>query len=79
MAINAPIQGTEADVIKMAMIKIHEELDVRMLFQVHDELVFEVKEDELAVIPKIQEIMEGIVDFDLTTEARVGDNWEEMK
>jgi len=79
MAINAPIQGTEADVIKMAMIKIHEELDVRMLFQVHDELVFEIKEDELAVIPKIQEIMEGIVDFDLTTEARVGDNWEEMK
>lgn len=79
MAINAPIQGTEADVIKMAMIKIHEELDVRMLFQVHDELVFEIKEDELAIIPKIQEIMEGIVDFDLTTEARVGDNWEEMK
>jgi DNA polymerase-1 len=79
MAINAPIQGTEADVIKMAMIKIAEELDVRMLFQVHDELVFEIKEDELAVVPKIQEIMEGIVDFDLTTEARVGDNWEEMK
>lgn len=79
MAINAPIQGTEADVIKMAMIKIHEELDVRMLFQVHDELVFEIKEDELSVVPKIQEIMEGIVDFDLTTEARVGDNWEEMK
>lgn len=79
MAINAPIQGTEADVIKMAMIKIAEELDVRMLFQVHDELVFEIKEDELAVIPKIQEIMEGIVDFDLTTEARVGENWEEMK
>lgn len=79
MAINAPIQGTEADVIKMAMIKIAEELDVRMLFQVHDELVFEIKEDELAIIPKIQEIMEGIVDFDLTTEARVGDNWEEMK
>lgn len=79
MAINAPIQGTEADVVKMAMIKIHEELDVRMLLQVHDELVFEIEEDKLSIIPTIQKIMESIVDFELSTEAKVGDNWADMQ
>lgn len=79
MAINAPIQGTEADVVKMAMIKIHEELDVRMLLQVHDELVFEIEDEKLSIIPKIQEIMEHIVDFELTTETKVGDNWADMQ
>ncbi len=79
MAINAPIQGTEADVVKLAMIKIHEELDVRMLLQVHDELVFEIEEEKLSVVPTIQKIMESIVDFELSTEAKVGDNWAEME
>lgn len=92
-AINAPIQGTEADVIKLAMVRIHEflearsqKLEARMLLQVHDELVFEVKEgSEDEIVPKLREIMESVISpqdasgIILTTEASVGKNWGEMK
>ena len=66
MAVNTPIQGTAADLLKQAMIRIHERLDkegfhTRMLLQVHDELVFEAPLYETArVIPMIREEMEGV-------------------
>jgi DNA polymerase-1 len=92
-AINAPIQGTEADVIKWAMVKISDwvkeeklEGEVRMLLQVHDELLFEIKEGKASeYVPKIREIMENIIDpkevygVKMTTEASVGNNWENLK
>ncbi len=93
MAINAPIQGTQADIIKIAMKKIdtfikesRKEDEVRMLLQVHDELVFEVKKGrEAEVVKKIKEIMEGVLDpsvsrgVPIVAEAHVGDNWGEME
>ncbi len=93
MAINAPIQGTEADIAKIAMIKIDEyiaanklEKDVKILMQVHDEIVCEVKEGMVEKIePHIKKIMESIIDpkeihgIVCTAEAKVGDNWGEMK
>ena len=93
MAINAPIQGTQADLIKLAMKEIsdwiekkkHSE-DVRMILQVHDELVFEVKDnlvDETA--KEFKKIMENVLPEEkkagvpIVAEANVGDNWGEMK
>lgn len=92
-AINAPIQGTEADVVKLAMVKIHEwiskeklEDDIRILLQVHDELVFEVKKGKSKdYLGKIQKIMESTIDpkevegIVLKTEGSVGENWGEME
>ncbi len=86
MAINAPIQGTAADIIKLAMIRLHralreQGLRTRMTLQVHDELVFEVPKDELArVAPLVREIMEGAFPLDapLKVDMKVGANWEEM-
>jgi DNA polymerase-1 len=92
MAINAPIQGTEADIIKLAMIKVEEYLttsalsSINLLLQVHDELVFEIPNDLVEKIsPKIKEIMENVVSLEKTknvvckVEYRVGDNWGEME
>ena len=93
MAINAPIQGTEADIIKLAMIEIDKFLDkkdlkndVRLLLQVHDELVFEIKEKLVpSVSPEIKRMMEGVIDTKKTagivmiTECSAGDNWVETK
>jgi DNA polymerase-1 len=93
MAINAPIQGTGADIVKLAMIKVEEYLKkenllgkVNLLLQVHDELVFEMPEDLVSKIaPKIEEIMQNVVDIEKTkgvvceVEYKVGDNWGEMK
>jgi DNA polymerase-1 len=85
IAFNTVIQGTAADIIKKAMIDIDEEmtrqrLSSRMLLQVHDELVFEVKAEELEVMKKlIKEKMEGVVEFKvpLTVEIGEGANWAE--
>ena len=85
-AINAPIQGAAADLIKRAMIRIHEEIKdkdfIRLLLQVHDELVFEVKaEHEEQVIALIRPIMEHAAEpfaklsVPLTVEYGVGANW----
>lgn len=81
-AINAPMQGTAADIIKMAMIEVdrtfHGRPDVKMIMQVHDELVFEVKEEELdSVSANVCQIMEGVVNLDvpLVVEAGSGINW----
>ena len=84
-AINAPMQGTAADLIKMAMIELHqrinrESLDAKIIMQVHDELVIEVHENQahdVSVLAK--ETMSNIfkLDVDLKVDADIGGNWEE--
>ena len=84
-AVNAPIQGTAADVIKLAMIKIYDELrsnsfDTKMILQVHDELVFDSPKGEVeAVKPLIQSAMENAVELKvpLIVEFGQGANWLE--
>ena len=84
-AINAPMQGTAADLIKLAMIAVQgwlesEKLATRMIMQVHDELVLEVPESELErVKAKVPELMSGVAKLDvpLVAEPGVGVNWEE--
>lgn len=84
-AINAPMQGTAADIIKRAMIEVHAwlastGLDAKMIMQVHDELVFEVKTEAVPELTaQIQRLMEGAAQLNvpLLVEVGVGDNWEE--
>ncbi|NVZ29173.1 DNA polymerase I [Pseudomonas gingeri] len=84
-AINAPMQGTAADIIKKAMVKVDDwltssGLDAKVILQVHDELVLEVREDLVAeVSEKIREHMSGAVQLDvpLLVEVGVGNNWDE--
>ena len=85
-AINAPMQGTAADIIKMAMIKVDDWIrknasdDVTMMMQVHDELVFEIKEDKVETyVSTITALMESAATLNvpLVVEAGVGDNWDE--
>ncbi|NIY49702.1 DNA polymerase I [Cedecea colo] len=84
-AINAPMQGTAADIIKRAMIAVDAWLEkdkprVKMIMQVHDELVFEVHKDDVeAVSGKIRELMEGSMKLDvpLLVEVGCGANWDE--
>jgi DNA polymerase-1 len=86
-AINSPIQGTAADIMKIAMIKIPPALAKaglhgRMLLQVHDELVIECPREELnEVAGLVQALMENAypLSIPLTTEARWGMNWDEMQ
>jgi len=85
-AINSPIQGTAADIIKLAMIQISEELQrrkmrTRMVLQVHDELIFEVPEDELAVRDTIRELMQNVVQLNvpLIVDLKQGRTWEQLK
>jgi DNA polymerase-1 len=87
MAINMPIQGTAADIIKIAMIRLPGRLRsaglrARMLLQVHDELVLEVPREEVdAVVPILRSTMEEALKLDvpLTVDIKVGDDWESMK
>jgi DNA polymerase I len=80
-AANAPIQGSSADIIKIAMIRLHEILKshrANLLLQVHDELVFEVHPDEWAVLePQIKTAMESAVELSvpLMVEMGIGKNW----
>ena len=84
-AINAPMQGTAADLIKLAMIAVHgwlrrEQLKTRLVMQVHDELVFEVPDDELATVRiEVPRLMSGVADLKvaLLAEVGVGSNWDE--
>ncbi|PZO43816.1 MAG: DNA polymerase I [Pseudanabaena frigida] len=84
-AVNAPIQGTSADIIKVAMLHIHELLQnyqARLLLQVHDELVFEVPPNEVAELqPKIKAAMESAVELSVKLEVDIhtGKNWMEAK
>jgi len=85
-AINAPIQGTAADIMKIAMLKIPSalkaaNLSAQMLLQVHDELVLECPKGELdKTVRVVKEVMESAyrLDIPLETEARAGSNWGEM-
>ncbi len=93
MAINAPIQGTESDFIKLAMVKTEEflrkekmEEKVRLILQVHDELVYEVEEDIAKdIATKIRDIMESIIPAEKTkniimkADISIGDNWRDME
>jgi DNA polymerase-1 len=86
-AINSPIQGTAADMIKLAMIKLHEELKKRnfkskMILQVHDELVFDaLKEEAEAIKPVIVECMQTAMllphDVPVIAEVGAGESWLE--
>lgn len=84
-AINAPMQGTAADIIKKAMVRVdnwlaYSDLDAKVILQVHDELVLEVREDLVAeVSEKIREHMSAAAQLDvpLLVEVGVGNNWDE--
>lgn len=92
-AVNAPIQGTSADIIKIAMIDAEKYLlekglfeRVRLVLQIHDELIYEIADDTVAfVVPKIKEIMEKAMPDEMrdgvpiVAEAAVGRRWSEMK
>ncbi len=86
MAINMPIQGTAADIVKIAMIRLADRLRdegfaARMLLQVHDELLFEVPRDEVdRLAPVVRETLESAMPLDvpLTVDIKVGDDWESM-
>ena len=86
MAINMPIQGTAADIMKIAMIRVDRRLRAegfhsRLLLQVHDELLLEVPRDEVAgLVPVLRETMEGalVLDVPLTVDVKTGDDWESM-
>ncbi len=83
-AINAPMQGTAADLIKLSMVKVQQVLDdekrsTKMIMQVHDELVFEVPESEIAwVRHEVPRLMAGVADLKvpLLAEVGVGPNWD---
>ena len=84
-AINAPMQGTAADIIKRAMITVYDWLSeerpgARMIMQVHDELVFEVEDDQVdAVTDKVTELMNGAAELSVALKVDVGtgSNWDE--
>jgi DNA polymerase-1 len=86
-AMNTPIQGSAADIIKLAMVQMAERLKLeklqsRMLLQVHDELVFEVPEDELETMKQlVPEVMENAIQLSVPLKADVayGANWYEAK
>ncbi len=89
MAINAPIQGTEADIIKYAMIQIDKYIEdnnleekIKMTAQIHDELLFEIKKGEERYIREIQNIMENVLnswniktEVPIITNVKIGDRW----
>ncbi len=93
MAVNAPLQGTQADIIKIAMVRIDEYLkehkerdDAHLLLQVHDELVYEMKEDKAEKLAHaVKHIMESVLPKEkikgitLTANASIGENWGNMK
>jgi len=88
-AINSPIQGTAADIIKIAMIRVADylkaqKLRTRMVLQVHDELIFEVPEKEVAAtLPVVQHVMQDapfpavLLSVPLQVDARAANNWDE--
>jgi len=87
MAINMPVQGTSSDIIKVAMIELHAEmermgLESKMILQVHDELLFELPQGEVdALTQLVNRIMPEAVKLavPLKIDVKVGDNWDEME
>ena len=84
-AINAPMQGTAADLIKLAMIQVQawlekEKLRSLLIMQVHDELVLEVPEAELKVVQeRVRDLMQGVgkLDVALVVDVGAGENWDQ--
>ncbi len=84
-AINAPMQGSAADIIKQAMIDIDNwlalgELDARMLLQVHDELVFEAREEDIDLLAdgvKFRMMTAASLDVPLVVDIGIGNNWDQ--
>ena len=83
-AMNAPIQGTAADMLKLAMLHVRKQLGdsgTRMLLNVHDELVFELKDGEDSILAPIRGLMENSLPLKVPVEVdlKIGENWNEMK
>jgi DNA polymerase-1 len=86
-AVNTPLQGTAADLIKVAMIRIdrtlrEQKLQTRMTLQVHDELLFDVPEDEVdAVRTLVKHEMENVIELNvpIVADVVVGQNWRDLK
>ena len=92
MAVNAPIQGTQADIIKLAMVHVddmlkkeHADTDAHLLLQVHDELVYEIRSERVAALSvKIKELMESVLPLEKTrgvpiiTVMKSGIDWGSM-
>lgn len=92
-AINAPMQGTQADIIKIAMARVDAYLknntlehDVYLLLQIHDELIYEIRDTKVKeIVPEIKKIMEGIVspektkDIPIVVDAHIGKNWADIE
>ena len=86
-SVNSVFQGSASDLIKLSMNKIHqvikdENLNAKMLLQIHDELIFEVDEDEAETLgARFREIMENIMELNIPLKAsmNIGDNWGELK
>jgi DNA polymerase-1 len=86
-AVNTPLQGTAADLIKVAMIRIDQKLrdqklKARMTLQVHDELLFDVPEDEIdAMRSLVKQEMENVIELNvpIVVEVGVGQNWRDLK
>ncbi len=89
MAMNAPLQGTAADIMKLAMIQVYQEIskkdlskNTRMLLQVHDELIFEIKKEDIdTVIPVVKKAMENACELSvpLIVSVATGKNWGSME
>lgn len=93
MAINAPIQGTQADIMKLAMLKVDEELarlgeseNAHLLLQVHDEIIYEMKTEKIKELaPRIRALMAGILPLEetkgvpLASKASAGPSWGDLK
>ena len=87
MALNTPIQGTSADIMKMAMIKVYDKfkeynLESKMILQVHDEIIIDAKKEEIDIIKKIlKEEMENVVNLSvpLKIDINIGTNWFNAK
>ena len=83
---NAPVQGTAADIIKLAMININQKAkdempDLKVILQIHDELLFEVPEDQSeAALKLVQKEMENVIELKvpLKVSTAVGNNWGEI-
>ncbi len=81
MAVNAVIQGTDADIVKLAMTAVHKELDprkIRPILQIHDELLYEVADDMIKkAVPRIRRIMEGVYKLavPLSVDVKIGKSW----
>lgn len=85
-AINAPLQGSAADIIKKAMIQLAKEIDeqklsAKILLQIHDELILEVKEEEIEIVSKLtKKVMESVAELDapLKVDINFGKNWSQI-